>query len=69
MEGGDEGHQPCVVPTHNEDVLVSVVVVGVVREFPSCQALEERGGTSRETKGTSVMHFISIKVTCKATEL
>ena len=65
MEGGDEGHQPCVVPAHNEDVLVSKVMVGVAREFPSCQALEERGCTSWETKGTSAMHFISIKVLCK----
>ena len=44
MEGGDEGHQPCVKPAHNKDVIVSKVVVGVPRESPSCQALEERGG-------------------------
>ena len=39
MEGGDEGHQPCVKPAHNEDVIVSKVVVGVARKSPSCQAL------------------------------
>ena len=65
MEGGIEGHQPCVKPAHNEDVIVSKVVVGVARESPSCQALEQRGGTSRETKGTSAMDLIIIKVTCK----